>query len=87
MTARLKIPRMLAETANTAVEHQVSGGSVGEILTSLFATIPGLRHHILDETGAIRPHVSVFVNGSQGGLETDVGAGADIRILHAVSGG
>ncbi len=87
MTARLKIPRMLADAVKTDLVHSVEGKTLGEVMGSLLTQTPGLRHHIIDESGAIRPHVSVFVDGTRADLNTNVDEGAEIRILHAVSGG
>lgn len=78
---------MLAETANCDPSHAVEGATVRAALDDLFSGVPVLHHHVLDETGSIRPHVSVFVDGHQADLETSVADGSDIRILHAVSGG
>jgi molybdopterin converting factor small subunit len=87
MTARLRLPRLLSETVAVAPEHQVEGTNVSEVLDDLFSSAPGLRNHIVDETGRIRPHVSVFVDGVQAGLDTEVGDGSELRVLNAVSGG
>lgn len=87
MTARIRLPRMLAETMKTETDHQVDGFTIHDALDDLLRRVPGLRPHILDESGAIRPHVSVFVDGDQADLDTTVATGSDIRVLHAVSGG
>lgn len=87
MTASIKLPRMLAETVKTGNVHTVKGSTLAGALEDLFSQVPGLRNHIVDETGAIRPHVSLFVDGKQAGLQTFVDDDADIRVLHAVSGG
>jgi hypothetical protein len=50
------------------------------VLEDLFDSAPGLRQHLLDEDGRIRPHVLVFV-------DTPVGRDADVQVLQAVSGG
>lgn len=78
---------MLSEAANTDLRHEVAGGTVADALGDLFDKKPGLRNHILDEEGRIRPHVSIFVDGMQSGLDSEVGAFSEIRVLHAVSGG
>lgn len=78
---------MLTPAVNAGLIQQVRGATVRDALDSLFQGEPGLRPHLLDEMGAIRPHVSIFVDGSQATLETRVGEGASIRVLHAVSGG
>lgn len=69
------------------LEHEVTGETVREALDSLFAKEPGLRTHLVDEKGEIRPHVSVFVDGVQAKLETPIRKEAELRVLHAVSGG
>lgn len=78
---------MLADAANVETRHQVDGDTVALAFESLFSVRPGLRYHVLDEKGGIRPHVSVFVGGSQSNLDTAVPEGAEIRIINAVSGG
>ena len=87
MTARIRLPRMLVESVGTETSLEVDGATVEEALGDLFAKAPGLRNHIVDESGSIRHHVSVFVDGWQADLNTTVGKDTDIRILHAVSGG
>jgi hypothetical protein len=74
-------------TANTDLRHTVAGDDVETALKDLFGQEPGLRSHLLDETGGIRPHVSVFVDGRQAELGTPVEEGAEIYVLQAVSGG
>lgn len=78
---------MLAQVANAELSHQVEGATVGQVLASLFDAEPGLRGHIVDETGRVRPHVSIFVNGAQANVDSSVVQDAEIRILQAVSGG
>jgi molybdopterin converting factor small subunit len=78
---------MLSEAANTDLRHEVVGETVGEALGDLFEKKPGLRNHILDEGGSVRPHVSLFVDGTQSELATTIDDRSEIRILHAVSGG
>jgi molybdopterin converting factor small subunit len=55
---------------------------------------PGVVDRALDENGKIRQHVNVFIDGeslsrdgSSLGLHTPVGAGSEVWILPAVSGG
>ena len=87
MTATVRLPRLLADAVNTDIRHQVRDGTVSESLTALFNEHPGLKNHILDDRGAIRPHVSIFVDGHRAGLDTEVGEGSEVRVLNAVSGG
>src|SRR5439155_11564230 len=41
----------------------VPGGTVGEALAAVFARSPTLRGYIVDDQGALRRHVVVFVAG------------------------
>lgn len=67
--------------------------TVTAVLDRLHATHPGVVERALDETGNVRQHVNVFVDGqsiragSALGLATPVAAGAEVWILPAVSGG
>jgi molybdopterin converting factor small subunit len=62
--------------------------TVGEALAAL---PPGVRDRVLDEQGRVRPHVNVFVGADSiretGGLQTTLGAGSEVHIIAAVSGG
>lgn len=83
----VRLPRMLSETVGVDGRHLVTGTTVREALDDLFEQAPGLRNHIFDESRVIRSHVSVFVDGDQADLDTEVGPTSEVRILHAVSGG
>lgn len=65
--------------------------TVSDALRELDRIHPGLSHRVVDETGAIRPHVNIFVGPDNvrdaAGLATRVPDGSEIAILPAVSGG
>ncbi len=87
MTATVRLPRILTHSVKTGLRHEVEGQTLGEVLDSLFAGEPGLKNHLLDESGRIRPHVLIFVDSARAGLDTPVGADAEVQVLQAVSGG
>lgn len=87
MTARLRLPTVLSSAAGTARDHVVGGADVAGALADLLEKEPGLRGHVLDERGEIRPHVSVFVGGRRAALDTPVPDGSEIWVIQAVSGG
>ena len=95
---RLRVPtplRSLAgNQATVEVEAPTDGSgpvSVRAVLAALASTYPGVHDAVLDECGAVRPHVNVFVGVENirlgAGLATLVPAGAEVWILPAVSGG
>lgn len=78
---------MLAEAVGVHVTHAVSGSTVAEILDGLFAKHPGLRGHIVQETGRSAPCGFVSSTPTGPGLDTAVPDHAAVYVLHAVSGG
>ena len=84
-TVRLRNP--LKQKAADQADHPVGGATVVEALRELERVQPGLDGWILDERGAIRQHINVFVNGEPGSAETVVGDDDRIDVLPAISGG
>ena len=74
-----------------APPRDVPGTTVAEALEQVFAENPRLRHYVLDERGAVRQHVTVFVGDSPAmdrvGLTDPVGSDTEIFVLQALSGG
>jgi molybdopterin converting factor small subunit len=65
--------------------------TVAAVLDAVGARHPGVRDRALDDQGALRRHVNVFVNQENvrfmGGLQAPVNDGAEVSIFPAVSGG
>ena len=43
--------------------QQVAAGTLASVLEDAFRAAPALRAYVLDEQGAVRKHVAVFING------------------------
>ena len=69
----------------------VPGSSVREVLEAAFARYPRLRGYVVDEHGALRHHMVVFVNGQSApdrkGLGDPVGEADEVVVMQALSGG
>ena len=69
----------------------VDGATVGAALAAVFASRPALRGYVLDDQGALRRHVAVYVNGrlvnDRTGLSDPVGPRDEIYVFQALSGG
>lgn len=93
MAVTFRIPTYLAGFAGGQVEMAVCGAprTVLEALEALWQSHPALRDRIVDEQGAVRQHINVFVGNEAirfaDGLQTAVPDGAEILIVPAVSGG
>ncbi|HEY2235483.1 MAG TPA: ubiquitin-like small modifier protein 1 [Candidatus Angelobacter sp.] len=93
MPITVRIPTYLASFAGGCNLLAISGSpaTVSEALTALWNEYPGLRDRIVDEQGAVRQHINIFVGDEAirfaEGLSTKVPAGAEVLIVPAVSGG
>jgi molybdopterin synthase sulfur carrier subunit len=69
----------------------VAGGTVREALDAYFTRHARTRTYVLDEQGALRQHVVLFVDGVQvrdrAALDEIVGPAAEIYVMQALSGG
>jgi len=69
----------------------VEGTTVRGALEAVFAEQPRLRGYILDDAGALRQHMVIFVDGDQiadrVALADPVAPGSTIHVLQALSGG
>jgi len=70
---------------------EVEAPTVREALETVFETEPKLRGYILDDRGAVRQHVMIFVNdrplGDRETLSDQVDGKSEIHVLQALSGG
>ena len=70
---------------------EVHGATVRVVLDQVFAKNPRLRGYVVDDQGALRKHMSVFVDGEQVGdrvhLTDAVRATSEIYVMQALSGG
>lgn len=70
---------------------EVEGSTLGESLAAAFAARPALRGYVLDDQGALRQHVAVYINGRSARdrvrLTDPVGPSDEIYVLQALSGG
>ena len=93
MGVRVHVPAYLRSFAEgrSTVDVGMSGASVRELLLDLARQYPGVVARILDEQGAVRQHVNLFVGQDNTrdlqGLATPVPAGAELFILPSVTGG
>ena len=69
----------------------VAGTTVRESLEAVFAVYPKLQGYVLDEHGALRFHMAIYVNGvpiaDRRGLGDPVPETGEIFVMQALSGG
>ncbi|MHC4941019.1 MAG: MoaD/ThiS family protein [Planctomycetota bacterium] len=89
--AKVVLTTNLRKYTGGITETEAQGATVRELLHDLEEKVPGLRAYVVNETGALRRHVNVFVDGE---MVTDRAALSDtlrpdsvVHILQALSGG
>ncbi len=82
-------PNLRRHLAVSSVE--VPGGTLRSGLDRVFESHERLRGYVLDDQGALRKHVTVFVDGRRVADRTDlsdpVGDDSRVYVLQALSGG
>jgi sulfur-carrier protein len=70
---------------------EVPGGTVREVLDAAFAVNPAARSYVLDDQGAVRRHMMIFVDGrtvrDRERLSDRIEARSTVSIFQALSGG
>ena len=91
MNVTVRVPAPLRKCCGGASTLAVDADSVQGVLDELERAHPELHRSVCHETGAVRPHVNLFVNQTQvakpDGLSTRLAAGDVVTIFPAVSGG
>ncbi|WP_026416719.1 MoaD/ThiS family protein [Actinomadura oligospora] len=94
MNVTVRIPGALRDLvgAPAAVPLDLpADATVGDALAALDAALPAVGRRVRDETGALRPHVNVFVGADNirdlAMLATRLEDDAVLNVLPALSGG
>ncbi len=71
--------------------RNVPGATVAEILAHAFADNPRARAYVLDDQGALRRHMNIFIDGAaitdRQRLSDPVAATSTVYVFQALSGG
>ena len=91
MSVNVRIPTILRTYTKGESEVSAEGGTLAEVLDSLESSYPGIKARILDDQGAIRRFVNVYVGNDDvrflESLETSTPEGAQVSVIPAVAGG
>ena len=91
MSVSVRIPTILRTYTEGASEVSTEGGTLGEVLENLDASYPGIKARILDDQGAIRRFVNVYVGNDDvrflEALDTSTPEGVQVSVIPAVAGG
>ena len=89
--AKVVLTTNLRKYTGGVTEAEADGTTVAELLLELEARLPGLRAYVVNETGALRRHVNIFVDGElvvdRATLGDSLRPDSTVHILQALSGG
>lgn len=85
---KVYIPTPLRSYTGDRSEVEAAGATLAEVMADLDRRYPGIRFRMVDEQGAIRPHIAVFIGPKAvRDLGTPVPPGTEVMIVAALSGG
>ncbi|MFT4864712.1 MAG: molybdopterin synthase sulfur carrier subunit [Ilumatobacter sp.] len=91
MAVNVRIPTTMRPITGGDKQVSLEPGSLSEVIAALEAKHPGMGERILDENGALRKFVNVFVDDDDvrylNGLDTAVQDTWTVSIIPAVAGG
>lgn len=91
MPAKVRIPTPLRKLTNNEEVVEVSADTVGDVITELQTRFPGIKERLLDDNGAVRRFVNVYVNEEDirflQNQQTPIKNGDEISIIPAIAGG
>ena len=91
MSVSVRIPTILRTYTDGESEVKADGDTLADVLESLDASYPGIKGRILDDQGAIRRFVNVYVGNDDvrflDALATSTPEGSQISVIPAVAGG
>ena len=89
--AKVRIPTPLRKLTNDEELVEVNANNVGAAIVELQTRYPGIKERLVDETGAIRRFVNVYVNEEDirflQNQETPLKNTDEISIIPAIAGG
>ncbi len=90
-TVSVRIPTILRTYTAGESEVPAQGATLAEVLDDLDANHPGIKARILDDQGAIRRFVNVYVGNDDvrflDALDTSTPEGVQVSVIPAVAGG
>jgi molybdopterin synthase sulfur carrier subunit len=91
MPIQVRIPTPLRKLTNNEEIVEVTAPTIGAAIVELQSRYPGIRERLLDESGAVRRFVNVYLNEEDirflQNQETPIKDGDEISIIPAIAGG
>lgn len=91
MAVKVRIPTPLRKLTHEEELVQVNAGTISSAIAELQTRYPGIRERLVDDSGAVRRFVNVYVNEEDirflQNQDTAIKDGDEISIIPAIAGG
>ena len=91
MAVIVRLPGALRDAVGGETKIESTGRTLAEVFADIDRRHPGFRARVLDDGGAIRSYVNVYVGDTDargsGGLDTPVPDGSEVMVIPAMAGG
>jgi molybdopterin converting factor small subunit len=91
VSINVRIPTILRTYTQDQSQVTAEGATLTEVLDSLETNFPGIKSRVVDEQGALRRFVNIYVAEEDvrfaSGLDTPTPDGTQVSIIPAVAGG
>ena len=91
MAVKVRIPTPLRKLTNDVELVEVQAQTIGDAITELQGLFPGIKERLVDDTGAVRRFVNVYVNEEDirflENQQTPLKDGDEVSIIPAIAGG
>lgn len=91
MGATVRLPGALRDAVGGETKLAAAGATLGELIADIDRRHPGFAARVLDETGALRSYVNVYIGDddarTRGGASAVVPDGAEVMVIPAMAGG
>jgi molybdopterin converting factor small subunit len=91
MAVTVRLPGSLRDTVGGSPKIEARGGTLRDVIADVDARYPGFARRVLDERGALRTYVTVFIGEKDaraiGGAHAPVPEDAEVMLVPAMAGG
>jgi molybdopterin synthase sulfur carrier subunit len=87
----VRLPGALRDATGGQTKLEAPAGSLADVISDIDRRHPGFRARVLDDSGALRTYVNVYIGDddarSKGGTDATVPDGSEVMVIPAMAGG
>ena len=91
MAVNVRLPGALRDVAGGETRLSASGGTLRDVIADIDRRHPGFASRVLDDAGALRSYVNVYIDDedarNRGGSGAAVPDGSEVMVIPAMAGG